>query len=282
VGDITLGLTTGRARVSPAPRPRAKQVVVLARAGWEGKFVAAALEQRGFTIAARFSVRPDTAVRQGIPTRFDTAQVGVVVALDATAAAYADALSAFVQHGGGVILGPEAARAAAFAALRTGATGPRLTPELLTIPDSAPRRALPLEPITVLSATSVGIERRGSLVAVAARRVGIGRVVQVGYDDTWRWRMTGPEGSEKAHRGWWAGLVAAASPQAVPTAFDGQSAGDAPAARMVAALGPADPAVASLAPSAPPSKPGLPWWWGAVALAALLGEWASRRLRGAP
>jgi len=37
------------------------------------------------------------------------------------------------------------------------------------------------------------LERRGGAVAIAARRVAAGRVVQLGDEDTWQGRMTGGE-----------------------------------------------------------------------------------------
>ena len=279
-----VGGSWARARAAAPPPPRA--VVVLARAGWEAKFVIAALEERGWPVHARLVVRPDTAVVQGMPARFDTTRVAVVVALDASAAAYVAALDAFVRSGGGLVLGPEAVSRAAFASLRVGVSGARQAPLALAVSERAPRRSLPLTPIVELAPGAVALERRGEAIAVGARRVGAGRVVQVGYDDSWRWRMTGPEGAREAHRRWWAALVASASPERLAQATVGRPAAvlsaDAPLARMVADLGAPDPTLLTRSLGAS-SEPGpLGWWWGVLALASLLAEWASRRLRGVP
>ncbi|MBI3792258.1 MAG: hypothetical protein HY275_15460, partial [Gemmatimonadetes bacterium] len=275
------GTLRARAPVPTSP----KAVVVLARAGWEPKFIVAALEERGWKVEARLIVRPDTAVVQGNTAGLDTARVGVVIALDQAAAARAGAIAQFVRSGGGLILGPEAATLPAFAELLPGTAGARRASAAITVSARDPRRALPLVPLATLGPGATALEHRDDAVAVAARRLGAGRVVYEGYDDSWRWRMTGPEGAREAHRRWWAALVAAASPEPFPRAtLPGAGAvrsADAPLARMVATLGaPGLPREPTSAPDA--EGDGAPGWWGALALAALLAEWASRRLRGAP
>ncbi len=285
VGAAVAGVsgTSARARAPLVRAPRS--VIVLARAGWDAKFIVAALEERGWPVEARIIVRPDTAVVQGAPARFDTARVAVVVALDASAAPQAAAIAAFVRSGGGLVLGAEASGNAAFAELRAGANGVRQAPLAIAVSAASPRRALPLVPIDQLVAGAVALERRDDLVAVAARRVGAGRVLQVGFEDSWRWRMTGPDGAREAHRRWWASLVASASPdalsEATQTVRSAVSTWDAPLARMVADLGAPDPQATIPTSSGEPAGTSA-WWWGVLALTALLGEWASRRLRGAP
>lgn len=285
VGAAAAGVSGTFARAR-APLVRApKTVIMLARAGWEAKFIVAALEERGWPVDARIVVRPDTAVVQGTPARFDTARVAVVVALDASAAPQASAIAAFVQSGGGLVLGPDASSHAAFSELRAGTNGARQAPLAIAVSAANPRRALPLVPIDALAPGAVALEEREGRIAVAARRQGAGRVLQVGFEETWRWRMTGPEGAREAHRRWWASLVASASPEALPeatqTARSAVSTSDAPLARMVADLGAPDPQATMPTSSSEPTGR-LVWWWGVLALAALLGEWASRRLRGAP
>jgi hypothetical protein len=285
VGAATARVNGSPARAVASAPARPKAVVILARAGWEPKFIAAALEERGWPAEARFIVRPDTAVVQGSPARFDTARVAVVIALDNSAVAQAGAIAAFVRSGGGLILGPDAAAQSAFAELRAGTPGTRQAPVAISVSAAHPRRALPLVPIEALATGAVALERQGEVIAVAARRLGAGRVLQVGFEDTWRWRMTGPEGAREAHRRWWASLVASASPEPLPQATHSRrgavEGADAPLARMVADLGAPDPAAAT--PSGSPESGGGPsWWWGALALVSLLGEWASRRLRGVP
>ncbi len=286
VGRATARVNGSPARSHPPAVARPRAVIVLARAGWEAKFVTAALEERGWPVEVRLVVRPDTSVVQGSPARLDTSRVAVVVALDASAAPQAAALGAFVRSGGGLVLGPDAAMNAAFANLRAGATGPRQAPLSIAVAARDPRRALPLVPIVTLEPGAVALERRDATIAVAARRVSAGRVVQVGYDDSWRWRMTGPDGAREAHRRWWAALVASASPERLAQAtFGGPAAvstADAPLARMVADLGAPDPTLLSRSGGASPDPGPLGWWWGVLALAALLAEWASRRLRGVP
>ena len=283
VGTLVARVDRSAARAFATLPPRIRSVVVLARAGWESKFLTAALEERGWPVEMRLAVRPDTAVVQGSPARFDTTRVGVVIALDASAAPAAPAIEAFVRSGGGLVLGPEAAAHASFAGLRPGPTGARRASAAIVVSAADPRRALPLVPVEELTHGALALERRDGMVAVAARRLGAGRALQVGYEDTWRWRMTGPDGAREAHRRWWAALVASASPDPSPEATDSASvtvsASDAPLARMVAELGVPDPAIAELTGSTEPAGP-LGWWWGVLALLALLGEWASRRLRG--
>jgi hypothetical protein len=59
------------------------------------------------------------------------------------------------------------------------------------------------------SADAVVLESRDGVAMIAARRLDAGRVMQVGYDETWRWRMAGGDESTAAHREWWSRLVAA-------------------------------------------------------------------------
>lgn len=258
-----------------------RRIVVLGRPSWETKFVIAALEERGWLVDARIPLSPDTAMVQGVPIRLDTSRVAAVVALDEAAVRAATALTAFVRQGGGVILGPAAAADRNFAALRVGAPGSRMLPAMLEVGVADPRRALGLRPITSLAPDAIPLEQRGGAVAVAAHRVGSGRIVQVGYEESWRWRMSGPEGAVAAHRRWWSGLVASVAYRATLPVAGTVPSHDAPLARMVARLGPADSAL-----RAPGGQGGRrvrwpDWWLCALGLGALLAEWASRRLRGA-
>src|SRR6185503_3060787 len=100
------------------------------------------------------------------------------------------------------------------------------------------------------------LQRRASVTSIAARRVGAGRVVQSGYQDTWRWRMAGGDESVRDHRKWWSGLVSGVAyapplprnstsrPQPENPA---QSVSDeAPMASLVATLGPQTPSTSVL------------------------------------
>ena len=280
-GDARLTTGAQRARARAIDSLATRRVVVLGAAGWEGKFVAAALEERGWSVELRLAVAPGLDVVQGTPLAFDTAGVAAIVALDATAARAAGAIVAFVRRGGGVVLAPDAAREAAFESLLAGRSGARVSPPVLAFLANEPRRALPLSPIGPLLADAVVLERRRDAVAVAARRVGVGRAVQIGYDDTWRWRMTGPEGAPEAHRRWWSALVAAAAYRATLVIGPAVQSGDAPLVSMVATLGPPDSTLRSSPPGSGPEDGGPPSWLFAFAVSALFIEWASRRLRGA-
>jgi len=264
-------------RDSLAPRG----AVVLGRAGWESKFVIAALEESGWEVSARLAVAPGIFVRQG-SVRLDTASTGVVVALDSTAARDArDArdVERFVRSGGGLVLAGDAARSAPFARLAAGTPGARVRPAAITFGDSAPRRALGFYPITARGDDVVPLESRDGALAVAARRAGGGRVVQVGYDESWRWRLQGGSGAPEAHRGWWSAVVASAAYRAAGELPRDDAALDpAPLAATYFALG--EPVVPERAPPAPPPRPALRGWMLLALLAMLLAEWASRRTRG--
>jgi len=276
---------------APAAPPRFGAVLVVAHAGWEGRFAAAALEERGWTVRTRFAVAPGVVVgdagrhgveRAALPPRLDTAVLAAVIVLDSTGAVLAPALARYVRAGGGLVLAGEAARAPALAALAPAAPGP-------TIDDSAGAivpLARPRADAVPLAARRVDGAR--TLVA-AARRVGAGRVVQMADAESWRQRMRPDDGAAAEHRAWWAQAVAAAAYAPVaPAAPAPPSAADLPAdpaplAATVAALGPAgDPPAAGAPATRPASSSRVP---DAVlvplALAALLAEVASRRLRGA-
>jgi hypothetical protein len=101
-----------------------------------------------------------------------------------------------------------------------------------------------------------------------------GNVVQIGYDDTWRLRMDSAHGPAR-HRDWWAAMVAAVA-YAPQITIGGRSNEDpAPVAATIDRLGP--PALAGHTTGGPE-----PWILFSVIAAALMAEWTSRRLRGAP
>lgn len=259
----------------------ARRVVVFGAPSWETKFVIAVLEERGWQVDARVPLSPDTAVVQGTSGRLDTSRVAAVVALDRSAARQSARIEAFVRSGGGLVLGPDAAADARFARVRAGVVGTRQPAPVLEVEARDPRRALALVPV-VLAQGAVPLERRDAAVAVAAWRVGAGRVAQLGYEDTWRWRMAGPDGSVEAHRLWWTAVVASVAYRPAVRLPTRTSPHDAPLARMVARLGPGDSLLregAAQGEDEPGSRP--EWWILAIGLAALVTEWASRRLRGA-
>jgi hypothetical protein len=269
----------GGSGASALPRDSLEQrsVAVLGSAGWEAKFLIAALEESGWKVSARLAVAPGIFVRQG-SVKLDTSATGVVVVLDTTAAQDAAAVERFVRSGGGLVLAGDAARSARFARLAAGQAGTRVRAATISFADSAPRRALGFYPVAA-RAGSVALESRDGATIVAARRVGAGRVVQVGYDATWRWRLQGGGDSPDAHRDWWSQVVGGAAYRAShPLAPNYEALDPAPLAATFAALG--EPVAREHASATTAAAPVLRGWMLIALLAMLLSEWASRRLRG--
>ena len=196
--DVAIGDQHASAGAPDSVLPR--QVVVLGAAGWEGKFVVAALEERGWTVSSRLRVAPGIFASQGTPLALDTARIAAVIALDTSAAAEAGAIARFVRSGGGVVLAGSAALAPALRAIAPGRAGARVPAASISFASAAPRRALGFFPVLALASDAVTLESRDGRSAAAARRVGAGRVVQLGYDDTWRWRLAGAGDAPAAHR----------------------------------------------------------------------------------
>lgn len=275
------GGATAAARASGGGPPATRFVSVLARAGWEAKFAAAALEARGWRVDARFVVAPGLAVTQGRPWPLDTARHAAVVVLDSLGPAEAEAVAAYVRRGGGLVVSARAAVAMpAVEALAPARRAAKHRATALAFAPNDPRAALTFDRL-IPGPRGVVIEREAGDVAVAAARAHAGRVVETGYDDTWRWRFEGGDAAVAAHAAWWSRLVGLAAYQ--PERGGGRPAaarlGDdaAPVASLVFAAGPAAGAVALAA--APVSRGVAPWLF-AVLIAALLLEWALRRVRG--
>jgi hypothetical protein len=276
-GTLDLLLRGQHARAAAPDSILPRQVVVLGRAGWEGKFVMAALEERGWKVSSRLRVGPNVFITQGTPLALDTAHTGAVIALDSSAASYASAIAAFERSGGGVVLAGDAPLATSLRALAPGRTGPRVAAASLSFANATPRRALGFFPIVALASDAVPLESRDGRVIAAARRAGAGRVVQLGYDETWRWRLAGSGGAPAAHRDYWSAVVSAAAYRAAKPIAGARASDAAPLASLYADLG---------APSVPRAAPlhisaGLSWWMFAPFALLLLAEWSSRRLRGA-
>jgi hypothetical protein len=300
-----------------------RRLLLLGRAGWESRFVAAALAERGWSVDARFVVAPGSDVHQGIagprravpvpepqaapstPMSFqlgrgtiappvpmpsaqpppapvapkvviDTTRYSAVLVLDSTAGREAGAIGRYLGAGGGIVLWSSALSHPGLRAIAAGGSGPPIDAIDDPIEDSLPRRTLALVPLMPLHPEAVVLERRGSSAAIAARRLGPGRVVQVGYQDLWRWPLGGDSLAPGRYRDWIAGLVArVALVGRTPHAVAG--ADPAPHAALVDRLGPPTPPAASGSES--PSL--LPWWLLALLALAFLLEWASRRMRGA-
>jgi hypothetical protein len=272
--DVAIGDQHARAGAPDSVLPR--QVVVLGAAGWEGKFVVASLQERGWKVSSRLRVAPGIFASQGMPLALDTAHTGAVIALDSSAASYGVAITAFERSGGGVVLAGDAPLAPAFRAISAGRAGARVPAASISFASATPRRALGFYPVLSIASDAVALESRDGRIAAAARRVGAGRVVQLGYDETWRWRLAGTGDAPAAHRDYWSSVVAAAAYRA--TARTAATLEDAaPLASLHAALG--DPTVAHGALAIVGAR--LPWWMFAALAVLLLAEWGSRRLRGA-
>jgi hypothetical protein len=257
------------ARPNDVP-PRA--VLVVGDAGWEAKFVAGALEERGWKVVTRFAVAPNVDVRAGEQPAIDTAHFAAIVAIDSTVAALGPAVQRFVEQGGGLVLAGASAGARSVSPLAAGAVGARVRRNVAAN-DTIGLGSTGFYPVTSVREDAVALERRASAVAIAARRVCAGRVLQVGYDDSWRWRMAGASGSEAAHRDWWSRVVSSvAFTPALPA--NEEKTFDAPVAALFGHLGPPRPAPVASSGNVDPRIP------LAIILLLLLVEWTSRRLRG--
>jgi hypothetical protein len=260
--------------IAPAAAPRA--VLVLGRASWESKFVLAALGDAGWTLRAWLPAAPGVAVVDRALLPIDTARYDVVVALDSTAASLAPDIARFVAAGGGLVVGGDATTLEALRTLVPARAGARRPGRILLDADTVTRADLPLRPLTAFRADAVRLERQGADVTVAVRRAGRGRVLAIGYDESWRWRMLGGSSGPAAHRAWWSRSVGLVAPEHEQTAL--RTADAAPTAALVEALGPASRSSASSGDGAAARLP-LAILLGIAV--ALLVETASRRLRGA-
>lgn len=283
VGPVTVRLR-GALAIAPAPRtdPR-RAVLVLARAGWESRFVIAALAEAGWTVRARLPVAPGVAVSDAGVLPIDTARYDVVVALDSSAADLAPAVARFVAAGGGLVAAGGATSLGPLRAILPARAGARTPGRILLDGEALSRADLPLRPLDGLRDDAVPLDRERGGLAAAVRRAGLGRAASVGYDDSWRWRMQGGADGPAAHRAWWSRTVGLVAPEhaavdrmELPAALRGAAA---PRAALVDALGPPASGVARLDGTAPRRPP--PLVLLAAIAAALLAETASRRFRGA-
>jgi hypothetical protein len=273
----TGGIASDAQRDSLAMHP----VLVLANAGWEGKFIVAALEEAGWRVDARFAVAPHVSVRQGSDVPLDTAHFAAVVAVDASAQPRGAAIVRFARNGGGVIVGGGAASLASLLAILPARGGEAVSPTLGAVASEHPRRGLDGVALSVTRNEAIVLDRTGGHNRVVAGRVGIGRVLVLGYDDTWRWRMEGGAEAPRLHREWWSAMVASV---VRTTALPLPSVPDAdvmPYAALIASLGMPDESRDGGGTTDGPlsSTPWEPILFAAL-LGSLLAEWGSRRLRG--
>ena len=273
----TTGGTTARATLPYTLRIR--RVLVIGDADWESKFVVAALEEDGWKVDAQTHLAPGVSVTQGSITPIDTTRYSAVIALDHSANAYASDIVRFANMGGGVIIGAGAAGVESLSPLRAGSPGKvDAGSAAASEPGTITLQSLSVVPVSAMKGDAVALDRRGGNIAVAARRFGGGRVMQLGYLDTWRWRMSGGENSVGEHRKWWTNAVAgvAYAPALAPTVSE--TADNAPVARLIESLG--KPASAANGPLASTGPSVSLWWLFAVLSLSLLAEWVSRRTRG--
>ena len=279
-GDIRARVGGTIAAARDADSVQIKRVLAIGNAGWESKFVVAALEEDGWKVDAQMRVAPGVSVTQGMINPIDTSRYSAVIALDESAAAHASDIIRYVTNGGGVILSGTASSGDAFSSIRSGAPGRQIAGALLASdPGATTLKTVPLVPIAALRNDAIILDRRDGAVAAAARRHVAGRVLQQGYVDTWRWRMGGGDASLADHRAWWTRAVAgiAYAPRVSIPVVDRPDA--APIAGLIGSLGePASRQSPSLASAA--GSVSL-WWLFALLSLSLIGEWASRRMRGA-
>ncbi|MEP6729580.1 MAG: hypothetical protein ABJE10_03025 [bacterium] len=261
-----------------APVPDARRaVLVLGRADWETKFVMQALNEAGWSVRARIPTAPGIAVNDDGLLPLDTSRYDVVVALDSSSAELAPVIARFVAQGGGLIAAGAALEWEPLRRLAPARAGDRRPGRILLADDSVTTRDLPLRPLSLVRSDAVSLQREAPGVTLAARRAGLGRVIALGYDESWRWRMLGGASGMGAHRRWWSSTVGSVAPDRAAAAL---SIGDgAPLASLVFALGkPSSPSAVS---SQGGARDPLPIALLIMAALCLLAETASRRFRGA-
>ena len=257
-----------------------RKVLVLGSASWETKFATGALEEEGWKVDAIIRVAPGVTVGPASLPLLDTSRYSAVVAIDSAAAAYASRITEFVRNGGGLVLAPDAAAYDAFAQLRAGTVASTNGESVLANP-AITLATLPVRPMTSLRADAVPLQRTRGGVSLAARRFTAGRVVQLGIADTWRLRMRAGDDGVREHRQLWTRLVSDVAYAPHVRAKDADINADAaPLADLVTAIGPARTKTGARGISRAQTD----WilWLFVLFAAGLLGEVASRRLRGAP
>ena len=280
-GDLRAAGATATASTRLRDSVVLRPILVVGTAGWESKFAIAALEESGWHVASRARVAPAIDVTQGPLGSIDTARYAAVIVLDSAAAALGPEVARYARSGGGVVLAGRAARIASVSGIAAGGVGRRIAGIAGAVASAAPRTGLGAFPVASPRSDAVALETRAGSVIVAARRVDAGRVMQVGYDETWRWRMAGGDEAAAAHRTWWSRIVSAvAYTPVLPRQAPLESYIDeTPLASLIDALGRPSPVDAGSASTSGSQR--LTWILFLVAVMSLLLEWTSRRLRGA-
>ena len=267
---------TSVAQPRPTRAPRARSLVIGA-AGWEGKFVVAALEERGWP--------RDRAFHRRAQRRRGARRVSSRSTPRASRRSWRSIRSSQALGGGDRSVRAIGRRADSRRIRRRSHVAVAARAGI----GRAARSSAPCSPADTIGlgvdgilsrwrsqADAVALERRPAGIAIAARRVGAGRVVQIGYDDSWRWRMAGAPGSENAHREWWSRSVSAVAYAPRSCWARNRSWRSAGSPR----LGRSTRAAARRAPPAESRGAIDPRLLLAAMMILLMSEWTSRRLRG--
>ncbi len=263
VGASADGNPVGTSAVPPAFT--ARRLLVLGDPDWETKFAIAALEERGWTVDIRVRVAPTSLLGQGVRQQPDTARHDAVIVLTSDVSPNeALRVMRFVQAGGGLVIAAAGNQANA---LRS------IMPARSTFQDAAGSS------LRQLAADAVTLSQDGDAIKIAARRERSGLVLQLAGDTTWRVRIDDAAGGVESHRAWWANVVASVVTRQQVPPKGGLHDMQAPLAATTATLGPPQTNLAFT--SVPVSLQQLQPFLFALAIMALIAEWASRRLRGA-
>ncbi len=287
-GAFAIDASAARASVVPlvAAAPVVARVLVLGDATWESRFLVASLEEAGWPVDAGLTLSPRVTITQGETLQPSRSRHALVVLLPGASAAAVSRLPGFVRDGGGLVIVGESARMPALGQLRAGAPGALIAGELGAEGSGTPRHGLDLVPIAALAARSVVLETRDGMTAVAARRLGPGRVVQVGYVNSWLWRMAGDEDAPSAHRRWWTSLLASVVPLSAPTSrvvtvAEADTLTAAPVAALARAVGLPDLRDAGVRSTGRDIRTSIDLQWVLLAaLVSLVASWVLRRWRG--
>ena len=222
------------------------------------------------------SLRPAPTSRRAPQPCIDTSHYSAIVAVDTVLGPAGASIARFVRAGGGLVLLAGAANAPAVRAIAPARAGIRKLAGMRSFAVAEPLNATPVYPLVDVRADAVRLSTRGSSITSAARREGAGRVLQVGFDETWRWRMQGGADAIATHRAWWSRVVASVAathraPSPKPTR---------PKARRWRAWSTRSAAVRRSLPDRIGARP-VPRWLFPALLLTLLAEWGSRRWRGA-
>jgi hypothetical protein len=268
--------SAGVTALAAAPgAPRVGRVAVVGPAGWETKFVIAALEERGWGVDSRVGVAPGVGVGLLSPGALDTSRYSAAVIVDDVPAGLIPDITRFLNAGGGLVVTGLAVRDGSLTPLLPARPGRAFAATDATVIDRAALSGSALVP----AARATVLEARAATPVVSGARFGAGRVIVSGYADTWRWRLGGDEQALEAHRDWWSAVVGAAA-YAPDTTEAVSSPESAPLAALHAALGPSASATPQIGLSA--GRFPVEVLLFGIAAVALLGEIVSRRRRGLP